>query len=165
MLSRMREWVGAFFRFKLGPETREKVYLHPLPRFQYGIVANAPERAPEWRNWQTQWTQNPPMATSCEFESRLGHHSNSEDPSDGVLSCRRRTRVSARSVKQTGLRPVCSGAWRGREPEPGISRSESPSSLASGILSLCERALEISCVRSSWSHVCCVNIHIALYVQ
>ena len=165
MLSRMREGRSGLFRFKLGSETREKVYLHPLPRFQYGIVANAPERAPEWRNWQTQWTQNPPMATSCEFESRLGHHSNSEDPSDGVLSCRRRTRVSARSVKQTGLRPVCSGAWRGREPEPGISRSESPSSLASGILSLCEHALEIPCVRSSWSHVHCVNIHIALYVQ
>ena len=29
---------------------------------------------PEWRNWQTQWTQNPPLATTCEFESRLGHH-------------------------------------------------------------------------------------------
>ena len=23
--------------------------------------------------WQTQWTQNPPRATSCEFDSRLGH--------------------------------------------------------------------------------------------
>src|SRR6478752_81711 len=23
--------------------------------------------------WQTQWTQNPPGATPCEFDSRLGH--------------------------------------------------------------------------------------------
>ena len=28
---------------------------------------------PGWRNWQTQWTQNPPLATACEFESRSRH--------------------------------------------------------------------------------------------
>ena len=31
-------------------------------------------RKPGWRNWQTQWTQNPPVATPCEFESRSRHH-------------------------------------------------------------------------------------------
>ncbi len=29
---------------------------------------------PEWWNWQTRWTQNPFLATECEFESHLGHH-------------------------------------------------------------------------------------------
>src|SRR5690349_21634240 len=30
-------------------------------------------RAPGWRNWQTQGTQNPPALGPCEFESRPGH--------------------------------------------------------------------------------------------
>ena len=29
---------------------------------------------PEWRNWYTQGTQNPPASRSCGFESRLRHH-------------------------------------------------------------------------------------------
>jgi hypothetical protein len=28
---------------------------------------------PEWRNWQTQWTQNPPDFGPCRFDSYLGH--------------------------------------------------------------------------------------------
>src|SRR5688572_25852072 len=30
--------------------------------------------SPEWRNRQTQWTQNPPLARACRFKSGLGHH-------------------------------------------------------------------------------------------
>ena len=30
---------------------------------------------PEWRNWQTQWIQNPSPARACGFESRLRHKS------------------------------------------------------------------------------------------
>ncbi len=41
---------------------------------------------PEWRNWYTQGTQNPPIARSCGFESRLRHH------------CRTRIPDSARSL-------------------------------------------------------------------
>ena len=29
---------------------------------------------PVWRNWQTQWTQNPPKFTSCRFESGHWYH-------------------------------------------------------------------------------------------
>ena len=28
---------------------------------------------PKWRNWQTQWTQNPPLLKACRFESGLRH--------------------------------------------------------------------------------------------
>ena len=28
---------------------------------------------PGWRNWQTQWIQNPSIARSCGFNSHLGH--------------------------------------------------------------------------------------------
>ena len=31
-------------------------------------------RSPEWWNWYTQGTQNPPVARSCGFKSRLRHH-------------------------------------------------------------------------------------------
>ena len=31
---------------------------------------------PKWWNWQTRRTQNPVMATSCGFKSRLRHHGN-----------------------------------------------------------------------------------------
>ena len=33
-----------------------------------------PSDMPKWRNWQTQWTQNPPLATACRFKSGLRHH-------------------------------------------------------------------------------------------
>lgn len=29
---------------------------------------------PEWRNWQTQQTQNLPLATTCRFDPGLRHH-------------------------------------------------------------------------------------------
>ena len=32
-----------------------------------------PAAAPEWRNWHTQGTQNPPASRPCGFESRLRH--------------------------------------------------------------------------------------------
>ena len=34
---------------------------------------------------QTQGTQNPPLATACEFESHLGHHRDSAGPLDQRL--------------------------------------------------------------------------------
>lgn len=45
-----------------------------------------------WRNRQTQWTQNPPLATACEFDSRSEHqekqghqHSLKHDPPPFLL--------------------------------------------------------------------------------
>ncbi len=32
------------------------------------------QHAPKWRNWQTQQTQNLPLATTCRFKSGLRHH-------------------------------------------------------------------------------------------
>jgi hypothetical protein len=37
---------------------------------RWAVLVTARARVAEW---QTQWTQNPPRATSCEFDSRLGH--------------------------------------------------------------------------------------------
>jgi hypothetical protein len=42
-----------------------------LPTFRPPDVLSTRARVAEW---QTQWTQNPPRATSCEFDSRLGHY-------------------------------------------------------------------------------------------
>ena len=93
-------------------------------------------RAPEWRNWQTQWTQNPPLATTCEFESRLGHHAFEEGPGCGALS------FGAELARARGASGghACgmSVAERGEgvSPKPGDLPRKSPSSLASGTMHL-----------------------------
>ena len=59
-------------------EERLKIEL-VMSRFKREIVVVLPsvivEKLAEWRNWQTQRTQNPPSVRTCGFESHLGHQS------------------------------------------------------------------------------------------
>ncbi len=52
-------------------------------RAQMGSYLARPQ--PEWRNWQTQWIQNPPTSRSYRFDSDLGHHIKTPGKSGGFL--------------------------------------------------------------------------------
>ena len=80
--------------------------------------------------WQTQWTQNPPGATPCEFDSRLGHlHSphhldplastrpEPSSPADLCPTCVRSARIGSGGVNVavTGVDPLSGvSRWRSR---------------------------------------------------
>ena len=48
-------------------------------------MTNCMNHLPVWRNWQTQQTQNLPLATMCRFESGHRHHEKTKEPRAIIL--------------------------------------------------------------------------------
>ena len=83
------------FEFRYGPEDH-------FSRLDSSRIIPTIE-SPEWRNWQTRWTQNPVLARECGFDSLLRHPQYNQRFPGSIVDFLNTVR-SRRSPKRTAIR-------------------------------------------------------------
>ena len=96
------------FEFRYGPEDH-------FSRLDSSRIIPTIE-SPEWRNWQTRWTQNPVLARECGFDSLLRHPQyNQRFLNEHIIHCRFPPRNNAITCPPARARQINPGRPLGCE--------------------------------------------------